>query len=210
MIAYASSKPKVFDPYLNDLAVLAESGHRDGWGIAYSNEGKIKVIRRVKAAHVDPVLRSTHGEAERFIGHVRWSTNWQSINAASAHPFMVRGVILAHNGCFGGWVSTESHRRRVSDSLVFLEALVEKMKENTPEALRDALMEIMADERLVGNPGANLLIMFGGKVYAYRCGNGYSTLYIKNEPGLSVVSSVPLDDGEWKLMDAGKFIELIP
>ena len=150
-----------------------------------------------------------------MIGHVRMATNNRTVNGSSAHPFMTRGIILAHNGRFGGSIGVEAERRKVSDSLVFLEVLAERWTEKTAEGLREALTGIMTNNTLVGDySGANLLILYEGTLYAFRCyrtSGSYYSLYLFTAPGVAIVSSEQLDESEnWRLLDNMELVELTP
>jgi len=214
LLAYASNNPQEITPYLFHLSRLASSNPH-GWGIAYHRtKGDLRLIRRLESAFTDPLLREVNGKSDRLIGHVRFATNGQTINASSVHPFLFKGIVLAHNGRFDGSIEDEAARRKVSDSLVFLEVLAERWKDRTAEGLRDALGSIMANKSLVGDySGANLLIMSGKSLYAFRCyrtAGSYYTLYLHAEPGLTVVSSEKLDGAGWRELENMELVELNP
>lgn len=230
MIGFASAEPSDMTPYLVHLSEFSRGGnlvsrwerrpggnHPDGWGIAYRGAGEILLRRSGKPACVDPLLSEIRGRTDRFIGHVRYASNTATVNASNAHPFLVSGTALAHNGTFRGTIGEEAERRNVSDTLVFLERLSVLWAENarTLDGLREALAEIVGDPEQVGDySAANLLIASGEALFAlrhFRREGDYYTLFLRAGPGLAVVASEPLDDAPgWRLLRDGELVELRP
>jgi len=226
MIAYASTEPMDAAPYLGHLARFCECGnlvagwerheggnHPDGWGIAYREDGEIRCVRSGKPAASDPLLAQLRVRTDRFIGHVRFASNPDTVHAGNSHPFLAGGIALAHNGTFRGRIGEEGDTRQVSDTLVFLELLSERWKERTLPGLADALVEILSDGERVGNySAANLLIASGDRVFAYRRFRrhpDYYTLYLAEAEGCRVVSSQPLDEtAGWRLLVDGEIVDL--
>lgn len=228
MIGVASSEPMDMKPYLARLSEFSRSGnlvdrwerrpggnHPDGWGIAWRGEGRIRLLRSGKPANADPMLSGAGGKTDRFIGHVRYASNVATVNESNAHPFLVLGIALAHNGTFRGKIGEEAQRRGVSDTLVFLERLAALWTEKTLSLLRESLAEILGDPSQVGDySAANLLIASGETLFAlrhYRREGAYYTLYLRAAPGLAVVASEPLDGAPgWRLLSDGELVELHP
>ncbi|MDA8122809.1 MAG: class II glutamine amidotransferase [Deltaproteobacteria bacterium] len=228
MIAFASAEPVDGTPYLARLADFSRRGnlvdgwerrpggnHPDGWGIAYLQEGGIRVLRSGKPACADPLLGETRVRTDRFLGHVRYASNAATVNAANAHPFVAGGIALAHNGTFRGSVGREADARGVSDTLVFLERLAGRWREKTLHALREALSGMLGDPGLVGDySAANMLIASGGKLFAlrkFRMNEGYYTLFLRATPGrVEAASEPPDDDAGWEPMGNGLLAELYP
>jgi glutamine amidotransferase len=161
------------------------------------------------------MLPEAGGTTDRFIGHVRYASDLATVNASNAHPFLVLGTALAHNGTFRGKIGVEAQRRGVSDTLVFLERLSALWSEKTLSRLREALAEILGDPGQVGDySAANLLIASWETLFAlrhYRREGDYYTLFLRAAPGLVVVASEPLDDAPgWRLLDDGELVELHP
>lgn len=226
MLAFASREPREIAPYLSQLARLSAHGnlvdrwerrpggnHPDGWGIAFRRNGKTRLIRSGEPASTDPDLVTTRGSTDRFLGHVRYASDTSTVNAANAHPFLVRGIALAHNGTFKGRIGKEADKRKVSDTLVFLELLADRWKERTPAGLREALSALLGDAELVGAySAANLLIVNGEAIFAlrkYRKHKDYYTLFLRAEPGLVVLASEPLDASpRWRALENGELVEL--
>src|SRR4030067_1052750 len=109
--------------------------------------------------------------------------------------------------------SGEAERRKVSDTLVFLETLADRWKERTRLGLREALSALLGDVAMVGTySAANLLIAHGGALFAlrhYRKDADYYTLFLRAEPGLVILASEPLDASpRWRALGNGELVEL--
>jgi glutamine amidotransferase len=228
MIGFASAGAMEAAPYLAHLSDFSRCGnlvdgwerrpggnHPDGWGIAWREGGEIRLFRSGKPAGADPALSEIRVTTDRFIGHVRYASNTATVNASNAHPFLVGGTALAHNGTFQGAIGEEARRRGVSDTLVFLERLAALWGERTFARLRGALMELLADAGLVGDySAANLLIASGEELFAlrrFRREDDYYTLYLRTAPGQVIAASQPLDDSPgWRLLENGELVEMRP
>jgi glutamine amidotransferase len=226
MIAFSSSEPRDVTPYLASLARFCESGnlvdgwerrpggnHPDGWGVAWRVGDEIRMVKGGNPASSDPLLSGIGAATDRFIGHVRYASNPETVCAANSHPFQALGVTLAHNGTFYGKIGEEGDARKVSDTLVFLELLENRWMERTLEGLSETLRKILTAREMVGEySAANLLIAAGGALFAfrqYRRNGEYYTLYLNSGDGISVVASEPLDaDPGWRLLGNGELVDL--
>lgn len=226
MIGFASAGPRDVSPYLASLARFSESGnlvdgwerrpggnHPDGWGIAWRAGDEIRMVKSGNPTASDPLLSGMRIETDRFIGHVRYASNPETVCAANSHPFQALGVTLAHNGTFYGKIGAEGDARKVSDTAVFLELLENRWMERTLEGLSETLRRILSAGEMVGDySAANLLIATGNELFAFRRfhRNGdYYSLYLKTGDGLSVVASEPLDDEPgWRPLADGELVEL--
>ncbi len=228
MIAFASRTPLDAAPYLDTLAWFCSSGnlvdrwekrvggnHPDGWGVAYRQDGEIRVVRSGKPAASDPLLSQVRVRTDRFLGHVRFASNPETVHAGNSHPFLSAGVALAHNGTFYGKIGEEGDGRKVSDTLVFLERLSGRWKDRSLRGLAGALGEMLSDPGLVGEySAANLLIATPERTFAFRRfrrDGEYYTLYLRAGEESSVVASQPPDGSDgWRLLADGELIELVP
>jgi predicted glutamine amidotransferase len=226
MIAFSSKEPRDVATYLASLARFCGSGnlvagwerrpggnHPDGWGVAWRAGDEIRMVKSGNPAASDPLLSEMHAVTDRFIGHVRYASDPETVCAANSHPFQALGVTLAHNGTFYGKIGAEGDARKVSDTVVFLELLENRWMERTLEGLSDTLRRILSEPEIVGKySAANLLIAAGDALFAFRRyqRNGeYYTLYLKSGDGLAVVASEPLDaDPGWRLLADGELVEL--
>jgi predicted glutamine amidotransferase len=228
MIAFSSNKPRDVAPYLACLARFCATGnlvagwekrpggnHPDGWGVAWRAGDEIRMVKSGNPAASDPHLSDVRAVTDRFIGHVRYASNPETVCAANSHPFQALGVTLAHNGTFYGKIGAEGDARTVSDTVVFLELLEDRWKERTLPGLSATLRGILSESALVGEySAANLLIATGDALFALRRfhRNGeYYTLYMKSGNGHSIVASEPLDaEPGWRLLEDGELVELSP
>ena len=226
MVAFASAEPRDVAPYLASLARFCESGnlvegwerrpggnHPNGWGVAWRAGDEIRMVKSGNPAAADPLLSGMSAVTDRFIGHVRYASNPDTVCAANSHPFQALGVTLAHNGTFYGRIGAEGDARKVSDTVVFLELLEDRWVDRSLAGLSEALRGILSEQELVGNySAANLLIATGNELFAFRRfrrNGGYYTLYLKSGEGFAVVASEPLDaDPGWRLLADGELVEL--
>jgi glutamine amidotransferase len=226
MVAFASDKRQDLAPFLSHLARFAAHGHLvdrwerrpggnhpDGWGIAYRKQGETRLLRSGEPASSDPSLSGIGESTDRFLGHVRYADNTETVNASNSHPFLSRGIALAHNGTVRGRIGKEAESRMVSDTLVFLDHLAVRWKDRSHEGLCEALSLLLGDAELVGAySAANMLILSGEALFAlrkYRKDEDYYTLFLRAEPGLILAASEPLDDSPaWRPLANGELVEL--
>lgn len=226
MLAFASERPVDLAPSLAHLVRFSLQGtlverwerrpggnHPDGWGVAYRREGETVRIRGGPPAAEDPRIREIADASDRFLGHVRYASETGPVNEENAHPFVVDGVALGHNGTFRGRIGDEAGSRQVSDTLVFLEHLAATWKDRTLPGLAEALSGLLSDGSLVGSySAANLLILAGDSIFAlrkYRKDRDYYTLYLRAEGGAATVASEPLPGtAGWRPMENGELVEL--
>lgn len=226
MLAFASDDPVHLSPFLAHLERFSLHGclverwerrpggnHPDGWGIAYRQGEETVRVRGGLPAAGDPRIREISASADRFLGHVRYASETGPVNEKNAHPFLVEGIALGHNGTFRGRIGEESGLRQVSDTLVFLERLTAIWKDRTLPGLSGALSRLLSDTALVGNySAANLLILAGESIFAlrkYRKDADYYTLHLRAGDGAVTVASEPLPGTSgWRPLDNGELVEL--
>lgn len=226
MLAFFSDEQQDVTPFLSHLTKMSVDGHLvdrwekhpggnhpDGWGLLFRQGAETRWMRGGQPASADPALAQVRGTADRFVGHVRYASDTETVNAGNAHPFLVKGVALAHNGTFRGRIGEEAGARKVSDTLVFLEHLGDLWRDGTLHGLAATLSRVLGDAELVGAySAANLLIAAGDAVFAlrnFRKDEGYYTLFVKVEPGLAAAASEPLDTSPgWRPLENGELVEL--
>lgn len=226
MLAFASDKQVDIAPFLSHLARFAAHGHLvdrwerrpggnhpDGWGIAYRQKGETRLFRSGESASADISLSGIGESTSRFLGHVRYADNTETVNAWNSHPFLSQGIALAHNGTVKGQIGKEADYRMVSDTLVFLEHLADCWRDRNHAGLCEALSRLLGDAELVGEfSAANMLIMSEEALFAlrkYRKDEDYYTLFLRAESGLILVASEPLDDSPaWRPLANGELVEL--
>ncbi|MGZ8463078.1 MAG: class II glutamine amidotransferase, partial [Candidatus Deferrimicrobiaceae bacterium] len=144
MIGFASVEAQDVAKYVASLARFCESGnlvagwekrpggnHPDGWGVAWRAGDEMRMVKSGNPAATDPLLSDVRARTDRFIGHVRYASNPETVCAVNSHPFQALGVTLAHNGTFYGQIGAEGDARKVSDTVVFLELLEDRWKVRT-------------------------------------------------------------------------------
>ncbi len=125
---------------LSELRILSEigsvpgesvRGHRDGWGIATFREGKPYYVgRSTNAAFRDKFFSEAIETAKALrppnilIAHVRAASSG-GVSIENTHPFIVEGLVFAHNGTVKGLGSDAKGRQKGqtdSERLAFLVA----------------------------------------------------------------------------------------
>jgi predicted glutamine amidotransferase len=226
MLAFVSAEQQNLAPFLSYLTKMCVRGylvdhwethaggrHPDGWGIVFRQGTETRWIRGGEPASADPALAKVRGTADRFVGHIRYASDTGTVNAGNAHPFLVEGIALAHNGTFRGRIGEEASARKVSDTLVFLERLADLWRDRTLDGLAATLSRLLGDTALVGDySAANMLIAAGDGVFAlrnFREDEEYYTLSVKVQPGLTTAASEPFDTSpDWRPLENGELVEL--
>jgi gamma-glutamyl hercynylcysteine S-oxide hydrolase len=226
LVSFVSKVPVDAAPFLAHVARLSLSGnlvdrwekrpggnHPDGWGVAYREGEAWKTVRSGVPAGKDPLLRDLSMRTDRFIGHVRYASDTATVSAGNAHPFLVDGLALAHNGTFRGCIGREAENRNVSDTLVFAERLAAEWPRRTLDDLGLALSRMLTDRDLIGEySAANLLIASGTSIFAlrrFRKEPDYYTLVLRAGEDRIVAASEPLDDDPaWRPLSDGEIVEL--
>jgi glucosamine--fructose-6-phosphate aminotransferase (isomerizing) len=114
IIGYIGNK-KAVPALIEGLKGLEYRGY-DSAGIAYLNEGSIRVHRSVgKLVNLETALRGISPDSRIGIGHTRWATHGKPTEE-NAHPHQVGGLVLVHNGIIENYVplkqelQNEGHR----------------------------------------------------------------------------------------------------
>ncbi|MGZ8449791.1 MAG: class II glutamine amidotransferase, partial [Candidatus Deferrimicrobiaceae bacterium] len=159
MIGFATVEAQDVAKYVSSLARFCESGnlvagwekrpggnHPDGWGVAWRAGDEMRMVKSGNPAATDPLLSDVRARTDRFIGHVRYASNPETVCAATSHPFQALGVTLAHNGTFYGKIGAEGDARKVSDTVIFLELLEDRWTERMMAGLSEAIRGILSDQ----------------------------------------------------------------
>jgi len=100
------------------LGVLARHGggdgpEKDGWGIAYFEDGDVRLIKDAAPAYSSPWIGFVEGLSLRstlVLAHIRRATSG-SVSLRNTHPFMRelggKPHVFAHNGSVPGVISSE-------------------------------------------------------------------------------------------------------
>lgn len=104
LLGYAAPGPTTVEDVLGgeqhrvfaDMAVL----HRDGWGTAWRDGGRVSGTVHANAGTTDPALEAslTEASAAARIVHLRLATRGMATTRANTHPFIADGMAFAHNG----------------------------------------------------------------------------------------------------------------
>ena len=212
--------------------------HRDGWGVAYMQDGDAFVMREPDAAHGSELLKfllRRDPRSDLVIGHVRRATQGERL-LRNTQPFQRelggRIHVFAHNGLLPGIEHDRRFRARWTrpvgdtDSEHAFSALIDRMRplwdRGTP-LLSDRLDEVVAFAEELRTLGpANFLYSDGEVIFAHghrRRSDGGAI----EPPGLHVlcrrcvehgaqevalVASVPLTDERWRALEEGEVIVL--
>lgn len=185
--------------------------HNDGSGVAWlGNDGKIQIAKRGRDDCWDEsfqgLVRSMNTTA--LIAHNRKASPGLDVNMLVSHPYIIeyRGETIAfcHNGGISDFME-EAKDRNISDSLVLLERLTQRMDALTMHELKTVLAE-SADTLNFSSISAMLLTK--DSVFAWRCytedpqstwnRSRYYSLYLGEGLTRICVASEPVtNDSEW-------------
>lgn len=192
--------------------------HNDGCGMAFFENGKLKIEKRDKQhawdkSYIDSIHRIS---SKVFIGHNRLTVGGLQSNYEGTHPFYLkRGeqeFAFAHNGTIYNFIN-EAKARNTSDSFIFMEKLLEDNTFSEQFVLKQ-LKHIAEETDFSSMIG---FLMTTNKLMAWRGFNDrdkekfanrdmYYTMFMQlNNEGI-VFSSEPLDNGSWTLMPNFSYI----
>lgn len=104
LLAFASRTPvtiaELLGPRdLTEFTALSRK-HADGWGFAWAEGARVRMVRSADPAHRSPEFTRVSQEHRSDLGlaHVRWATAGLSIGPENTHPFSDGRLALAHNG----------------------------------------------------------------------------------------------------------------
>jgi glutamine---fructose-6-phosphate transaminase (isomerizing) len=149
IVGYVGSEPCA--PILLDGLRRLEYRGYDSAGVAVRTDNGIDVVRAVgKLKNLETALAQRPLEGTTGIGHTRWATHGRP-NEVNAHPHVVGGVAVVHNGIIENHLSLRARLRELgqkiaSDTdteliahLIFLEA---KAGHDLESATRRALAQV--------------------------------------------------------------------
>jgi predicted glutamine amidotransferase len=186
--------------------------HNDGCGMAFFENGKLKIEKRDKqhawdASYVDSVNKIS---TKVFIGHNRLTVGGLQSNYDGTHPFYLKKgnkeFAFSHNGTIYNFMD-EAKARNTSDSFIFMEKILQEDEFSELSVLRQ--LKVIAEQTEYSSMIGFLLTE--NKLMAWRGFDNndkeksahrekYYTMFMQlNKEGI-VFSSEPLDNGTWTLM----------
>lgn len=204
---------------LHDASQRGE--HNDGCGMAFLQDGRIEIHKRDQASSWDESYQSLIKQARstHFIAHNRRASQGLNASLDGAHPFYSEEgntpYAFSHNGNVFSY-HDEAKAAGTSDSNIFLHHIVDEQVK-FPQKSISAIVASIAREKSYDSLCAFLLSP--NKLLAWRIFNAvdpekaslyeaYYTLYLSLRDGNAIISSEPLDDGNWQLLQNKSFLTI--
>ena len=184
--------------------------HDDGWGLAWHENGAMRVEKRGQPAGTDPGFIRVAGEVatDILIGHARKASPGMTISDANAHPFCKDGLVLAHNGDID--LPPDSSGADIIDSQRFLHWIADSW-----DRTEDGLLRTLQEACGFRHTSLSFIMSDGIRLYALRQTKlraeylDYYSLYVKHTRDKTTVASEPLDDSPgWSTVDNGTLLIL--
>lgn len=197
--------------------------HNDGCGLAFVQDGNIEIHKRDKEHAWDDSYQAIVRDIRSrfFIAHNRLASKGLNTSIESAHPFlyMPRSIPYAfsHNGTIRSYMD-EAVRLGTSDSSVLLRKIVDAKEKNPGREVSDIVTSI-AMETDYNSMSAFLLTpteMMVWRIYndanpdTSKTYEDAFTLYFSLRNGNAMVSSEPLDEGNWHSLPNKTYLLLKP
>lgn len=189
----------------------------DGWGIAWYDNGRLKLRKSTESAlrDVKYLEAARLAKSGLIIAHLRRMT-MGSKRTVNTHPFVFGKYVFAHNGTVDIseliYYLRDTYRQLKgdTDSEVLFHFILQNMKKwGNFMGLRRAVKEISKEARERKVTSINFLMTDGRYLYAYkRVFRGGNNLYYTHRSGFYktfIVSSKPLGEG-WVEMGNGEFL----
>ena len=208
LFGFTGSKATDVGDYLEAFFKHSEM-HPHGWGIMYE-KGYRKHFREPVKASVSvklPEVEKDIPAQKNMLAHIRYATVG-SVRAENCHPFAQEDVsgrewTMIHNGTiYSGRNTYRYYKTQEGDTdserlfLSFIDTINEALGHHGKLTEKDRF-KVVNDFITVNAPRNKLNLIFydGELMYVHK--NFKNTLYFKRVEGGIVISTQPLDEGEW-------------
>ncbi len=218
MIAVVSREPVVAAPFLEELAAQShdgvESPHGDGFGAAIFTGGHWLHVREQSPAWGISLAALGSIKGTLMLLHSRKASDPTTINLTKLHPFCWpgkgHGVMFCQNGTIRKHEKMQTRLAPTAiDTEKYFDVVIKHFEKSGDyaQAITTTAEEIHACGADPTSLNAFLsdgqeLVAYKGKILAQN--SCYHTLFVKEEPGLSVVSTEPFlkeNKDQWKPLE---------
>ena len=233
LVGWVSDVPMTLQEVLGDsglsrLTALSHV-HEDGWGMAWWDGAELSSVSSHLPAHrADGFLPATREvRSDAALLHLRWATPGISVRPENTHPFLLGDWAFGHNGAVrpaDGLLpmlraQEAEELRGDTDSERFLRVLLARVTEH---GLDEGLRRTVADVCEELTPSSLNALLLGRNELTALCNHGapslgdapvlggppedqpgYFDLRWRRTDNAVVVTSEPLDEGEWTPMRNG-------
>lgn len=195
------------------------SEHAHGWGMAWYDQGSLRLERSPLKASDDPRFPEAASLASGHIilSHIRKVTRGTK-TVENTHPFAFDCWAFGHNGTIEGYARMLDHmpqeyRSRLkgrTDSEMLFQWLLWHIdsKGGAVEGIRDGIASVRP-LFAKGTTALNFTMSDGERLYAYRESftkhSAYDLRYLAGDDGLMVCSE-PLGPGDWETINNGELL----
>jgi predicted glutamine amidotransferase len=194
--------------------------HQDGWGAAWIEEGRLRVLRRPESCLTDPELSSIDAvKTSLLVLHARRATSSNSVDLTNTHPFAETFAGRSWTFCHNGAIKDPSVLDRapglspkgITDSERLFHHLLNAVAgifpvpgsasgqaEPQDEVVAGALLRAL--EPVIDYSALHSFLVTEDRIYAIAQRNvegsrpGYHSLHLGSGPACSVVSSEPVTE----------------
>ena len=193
--------------------------HKDGNGISYVENGIVKCEKYGKENFFNDSFKELvrTKKSKISIAHIRRASEGLEKGQKCSHPFYAEknkeGFALCHNGAIYGKFMEEAKLQNSSDSEIFLNEIVKRIKSTRDDEIFGVVNDISKNYDF---SSLTSLFMTKDKLCAWRIYkesekySKYYTLYISFREDSVILASEPIDDGEWSLLPNKNFISITP
>jgi predicted glutamine amidotransferase len=217
MIGVIAREPVAARPFLNELATQSRDGseapHGDGFGAAIFTGGHWLHVREQCPAWEVSLAALGTIEGTLMLLHSRKASDPATINLTKLHPFCADhgpGVMFCQNGTIR---QPEKMRTHLDDSAIDTEKYFDVLTRHykTSGDFGKAFLGAAEEIKSCGADPTSLnalvsdgkeLVAYKGEILAENC--CYHTLFVREKPDISVVSTEPFqgeEEGKWRALE---------